>query len=139
MELLPLAFVITPNIPEAERLVGFSITKEADMRRAAEEIRALGARAVLIKGGHLGGRRQEPGELREAIDVLLDEAGKFTVFREQFVDLGDVHGSGCTLSAAIAACLAKQMNLEEAVGAAKSFVTEAIRAAPQMGRGARPL
>ena len=139
MELLPLACVITPNIPEAERLVGFAITKEADMRRAAEEIRALGARAVLIKGGHLGGRRQDPGELREAIDVLLDEAGKFTVFREQFVDVGEVHGSGCTLSAAIAACLAKQMNLEEAVGAAKSFVTEAIRAAPQMGRGARPL
>ena len=109
------------------------------MRRAAEEIRALGARAVLIKGGHLGERRQDPGKLREAIDVLLDEAGKFTVFREQFVDVGEVHGSGCTLSSAIAACLAKQMNLEEAVGAAKSFVTEAIRAAPRMGRGARPL
>lgn len=139
MELFPQACVITPNIPEAERLVGFSIAEEADMRRAAEEIRALGARAVLIKGGHLGGRREEPGELREAIDVLLDEAGKFTVFREQFVGVGEVHGSGCTLSAAIAACLAKQMNLEEAVGAAKSFVTEAIRAAPQMGRGARPL
>ncbi len=138
-ELLPLGCVITPNIPEAERLVGFSITKQADMRRAAEEIQALGARAVLIKGGHLGGRRQDPGEPREAIDVLLDEAGKFTVFREQFVDVGEVHGSGCTLSAALAACLAKQMDLVDAVGAAKSFVTEAIRAAPRIGHGARPL
>src|ERR1700730_5785036 len=103
MELLPLACVVTPNIPEAERLVGFSITTEADMRRAAEEIRALGARAVIIKGGHLGDRRQDPGKLREAIDVLLDEAGKLTIFREPFVDVGEVHGSGCTLSAAIAA------------------------------------
>ena len=146
VELLPLACVITPNVPEAERLVGFSIAKESDMRRAAEAIRALGARAVLIKGGHLRDRRQmeeggrqEPGKVGEALDVLLDEAGKFTVFREHFVDVGEVHGSGCTLSAAIAACLAIQMNLEEAIQAAKSFVTEAIRAAPRMGRGARPL
>jgi hydroxymethylpyrimidine kinase/phosphomethylpyrimidine kinase len=128
-QLFPLARVVTPNIPEAEKLAGFNIESEDDMRRAAEVIQSIGARAVLVKGGHRG----------EAIDILLSDDGTFTEFRGEYVDVGEVHGSGCTLSAAIAACLGKGMTLEEAVGAAKKYVTEAIRSAPRIGHGARPL
>jgi hydroxymethylpyrimidine kinase/phosphomethylpyrimidine kinase len=151
-ELLPLAYVVTPNIPEAETLSGTTITSEADMQRAAAIIRELGAPAVLIKGGHLGrqqaeGRRQEAGskmqeggsptvsegskakpqdESDDAIDVLNNE-GRVTVFRERRVSGAALHGSGCILSAGIAAGLGKGMTLEGAVAAAKSFVFHAIR------------
>jgi hydroxymethylpyrimidine kinase/phosphomethylpyrimidine kinase len=130
--LLRVARVVTPNIPEAERLAGFSIESEADMRRAAEAIRSLGARAVLVKGGHRAIERQ-------AIDVLLDEDARLVEFREEYLDVGEIHGSGCTLSAAIAANLAKGLTLEDAIRAAKNYVTEAIRSAPRIGHGARPL
>lgn len=131
-KLFPLARVVTPNVPEAERLSGISIQTASDMRRAAEAIRSLGARAVLVKGGHT----------TEATDILLTENGDFVEFREEFIEVGEVHGSGCTLSAAIAACLGKGMTLEEAVGAAKNYVTNAIRAlrsSPRIGHGAAPL
>lgn len=135
-ELLPLAVLVTPNISEAERLTGITITSETDMRRAAAAIRELGAGAVLVKGGHLknqspGGRRQKAGEQTEdgsdeAIDVL-DNEGEVTVFRERRVSGAELHGSGCILSAAIAAGLGQGKTLEDSVGAAKSFVLEAIR------------
>ena len=131
-QLLRVARVVTPNIPEAERLAGHSIENEADMRRAAEAIKSLGARAVLVKGGHRAIQQQ-------AIDVLLDEDGSFVEFREEYLEVGEIHGSGCTLSAAIAAGLAKGMTLEDAIRAAKNYVTEAIRSAPRIGHGARPL
>ncbi len=160
-DLFPLALVVTPNIPEAERLTGLTITGESGMRQAAGMIREMGARAVLVKGGHLArrqgaeGRRQTAeGRRREtaingtndearavagqAIDVL-DNGGRVTVFRDELIAGGEVHGSGCTLSAAIAACLGKGQNLEEAIQAAKSFVTDAIRRSPAIGHGARPL
>ena len=161
-DLFPLALVVTPNIPEAERLTGLTITDESGMRQAARIIREMGARAVLIKGGHLLGARascppsqqtqgegkrasrrdEEAGRMPalqgEAIDVL-DNDGLVTVFRAELIAGGEVHGSGCTLSAAIAACLGKGQNLEEAIQAAKSFVTEAIRRSPALGHGARPL
>lgn len=121
-ELLLVARVVTPNIPEAERLAGFSIKSEADMRRAAEVIRSLGARAVLVKGGH------RLTSQADAVDFLLDETGNFVNFREEYIDVGDVHGSGCTLSAAIAANLGKGLSLNEAVGAAKTYLTKQIRA-----------
>src|SRR5215467_6056621 len=111
--LFPLARVVTPNIPEAEKLTGLSIHNESDMRRAAEAIQAIGARAVLVKGGH----RSLNGV---ALDLLLSE-GTFTEFRSEYLDVGEVHGSGCTLSAAIAAGLAKRLALEAAVGAAKKY------------------
>lgn len=132
VKLIPLARVVTPNVPEAERLSGIQIETEADMRRAAEVIRSLGARAILVKGAHTA----------KATDILLDEHGNFIEFREEFIDVGEVHGSGCTLSAAIAAGLGKGMTLEEAVGAAKKYVTDAIRALrsnPRIGHGAAPL
>jgi hydroxymethylpyrimidine/phosphomethylpyrimidine kinase len=138
-ELLPLALVVTPNIPEAERFAGFSIADEVDMRRAGEAILALGARAVLVKGGHRGkgARTMESGE--EAIDIMLDNAGNFVDLRAEFLQVGEVHGSGCTLSAAIAANLAKSLDLAEAVRRAKRYVTDAIRSASRLGHGSRPL
>ncbi|HEY0077713.1 MAG TPA: bifunctional hydroxymethylpyrimidine kinase/phosphomethylpyrimidine kinase [Pyrinomonadaceae bacterium] len=130
-ELLPLARVVTPNIPEAERITGIErIEDEAGMRRAARRIRELGARAVLVKGGHLGGR--------EAVDVLDDE-GRVSIFRAPRIESNATHGTGCTLAAAIVACLARGMNLEEAVRKAKRFVTDAIRYAPQIGGGHSPV
>ena len=131
-KLFPLARVVTPNIPEAEKLAGFAIESESDMRRAAEAIQLIGARAVLVKGGH-----RSIGD--QALDVLLTEGGIFTEFRTEYLDVGEVHGSGCTLSAAIAACLGKGLPLEDAVAAAKKYVTDAIRSAPRIGHGARPL
>ncbi|MFN2515215.1 MAG: hydroxymethylpyrimidine/phosphomethylpyrimidine kinase [Pyrinomonadaceae bacterium] len=146
-EMLPLARLLTPNIPEAEQLTSLTITSESEMRHAAAMIRGMGARAVLIKGGHLGrqkaggGRQKAEGrkqkaeteradaefELAEdAIDVL-DNEGKVTVFREKRVVDVELHGSGCILSAAIAAGLGKGMTLEDSISAAKTFVLESIR------------
>lgn len=119
--LLPLARLVTPNIPEAERLAGFPINSEADMKRAAEAIKLLGAPAVLVKGGHRS-------ELQaDAVDILIDDAGRFTTFREVYIDVGEVHGTGCTLSAAIAANLALGLSLIDAIDAAKKYLTEQIR------------
>jgi len=128
-ELIPLACVVTPNIPEAETLTGITITSETDMRHAAAAIRQMGAAAVLVKGGHLAG---------DAIDVL-DNGGKVMVFREQRICGAALHGSGCILSAAIAAGLGKGIALEDSVGAAKSFVLEEIRdsARNESGRPSR--
>ena len=77
--------------------------------------------------------------MAQALDVLLTENGIFTEFRSDYIEVGEVHGSGCTLSAAIAAGLGRGLNLEEAVGAAKKYVTDAIRNAPRLGHGAMPL
>jgi hydroxymethylpyrimidine kinase/phosphomethylpyrimidine kinase len=130
-ELLPLARVLTPNLPEAERITGLRVEDEDGMRRAARLMRGLGARAVLVKGGHLQGQE-------EAIDVL-DDDGRVIVLRGEWIETTSTHGTGCTLSAAIAACLGRGMNLEEAVGTAKRFVADAIRRAPGLGRGHGPI
>jgi len=130
-ELLPLARVVTPNIPEAERLTGLGgIADEAGMREAARLIRReTGVRAVLIKGGHLAG---------DALD-LLDDAGTIQLFRASRIETTATHGTGCTLAAAIAACLARGLRLPAAIETAKRFVTAAIRNAPQLGRGTAPI
>ena len=117
-QLFPLSRVVTPNISEAERLTGASITSQADMRAAAARIRELGAPAVLVKGGHLP---EAAGGTDQAIDVL-DDDGKVTVFSEERVSGVELHGSGCILSAAIAAGLGKGMTLEESIAGAKNFV-----------------
>lgn len=121
-ELLPVALVVTPNVPEAERLAGFRIHKTADMRRAAQAIRELGVGAVLIKGGHLNYQKGSA----EAVDIL-DNDGDVTVFRSEWIAVAGVRGTGCTLSAAIAASLAKGLGLEDSVREAKRYVTEIIR------------
>ena len=117
-ELFGVSRVVTPNIPEAEALTGLQITSELLMREAAAQIRNMGARAVLIKGGHLGGD--------QSIDVL-DDDGQVTVFRGERIQGAKLHGSGCLLSAAIAAGLGKGMTLENAVADAKHFVLGELR------------
>ncbi|MGI8654878.1 MAG: bifunctional hydroxymethylpyrimidine kinase/phosphomethylpyrimidine kinase [Pyrinomonadaceae bacterium] len=129
-ELFPLARLVTPNIPEAERITGLHLRNEREMLEAARLIRRkMGARAVLVKGGHLTG---------EAIDVLDDE-GRVTIFRAERIETRNTHGTGCTLAAAVAACLARGMDLENAVDTAKRFVADAIRYAPQLGHGDGPI
>jgi hydroxymethylpyrimidine/phosphomethylpyrimidine kinase len=128
-ELLPLARLVTPNIPEAERITGLRITDEDEMREAARRMRGMGARAVLVKGGHLEG---------DALDVL-DNEGQITIFRGARIVTNATHGTGCTLAAAIAACLAKRMDLISAISTAKRFVKDAIRDAPHIGRGHAPI
>ena len=134
-ELMPLARLITPNIPEAEVLTGVSIEDEAGMRAAAAKLREMAASAVLIKGGHLRGpevgsqrsevRSQRSAE-RQAIDVL-DDAGEITVFRAEWIDAQPVRGTGCMLSSAIAANLALGNSLSESVRIAKQFVAGQIQ------------
>ena len=121
-ELMPLARLVTPNILEAETLTGIPIANESDMRAAAAKLREAGARAVLVKGGHL------PVLQSEAIDVL-DYDGTVTVFRGEWIDGPPVRGTGCMLSAAIAASLAAGMTLQESVSAAKRFVAGVMRSA----------
>lgn len=129
-ELLPLARVVTPNIPEAERITKLEIRDEEGMRRAARALREMGAQAVLIKGGHL--------QTEDAFDVL-DDNGQVRVFCERRIDTTATHGTGCTLAAAIAAALAHGMDLEAATATAKRFVTDAIRHAPRIGHGHSPV
>lgn len=128
-ELLPLARVVTPNIPEAEKLSGMNIRNEEEMRQAAARIRELGARAVLVKGGHLAEQRSEVRDQtsgEEAVD-LLDDEGQVTIFRSEWIEAANVSGTGCMLSSAIAASLAKGSDLKDAVTTAKQFVSDRIR------------
>jgi hydroxymethylpyrimidine/phosphomethylpyrimidine kinase len=128
-ELLPRAALVTPNVPEAEALTGIAIRGVEEMRRAAEEIRAMGPQAVLIKGGHLAGA---------AVDGLWDGADwrEFPAYR---INTVHTHGTGCTYSAAITAHLARGLKLGDAVAEAKRFVHEAIRTNPGLGRGSGPV
>jgi hydroxymethylpyrimidine/phosphomethylpyrimidine kinase len=142
-ELLPLARVLTPNIPEAERLTGLRVTDEEGMRRAARRLREMGARAVLIKGGHLPGQgagvREAEANACASVPDLLDEEGRVTVFRGERIETNSTHGTGCTLAAAIAACLGLGLSLQDAVGHAKRFVADALRQAPGLGHGPGPI
>jgi len=130
-DLLPLVRVITPNIPEAAALSGAEISDELGMREAATKLRELGARAVLIKGGHL---KKEAGAEFEAIDVL-DDDGSITVLRGRWIEAGPVRGTGCMLSSAIAAGLAKRNSLPEAVAAARQFVAAEIKKSELRSQG----
>lgn len=119
--LFPLARLVTPNIPEAELITGLEIRNVEAMREAAAAIRKLGARAVLIKGGHL----TSPDRLEEAID-LLDEEGEVTILSGRRITNASVRGSGCMLSAAIAAGLAHRKSLHDSIVDAKQFVAQVI-------------
>jgi hydroxymethylpyrimidine/phosphomethylpyrimidine kinase len=128
--LLPLCDVVTPNLDEAAILAGKAVGNVADMRAAAEVLVARGARAALIKGGHL------PGAV--VIDVLFDGA-EFREFRRPKLETRSTHGTGCTLSAAVAAGLAHGRGVERAVEDALDFVHRAIAEAPSLGSGNGPL
>ena len=130
--LLPLALVVTPNIPEAESISGVSIGSKADMVRAARAIQSLGTRNVVIKGGHLG-RNADP------CDLLLTEDGSEILMCSERVVTSSTHGTGCTFAAALAAALALGMSVEEAFERAKSFVTEALKGALPLGKGHGPV
>lgn len=129
--ILPLATLVTPNLPEAAGLAGFAVETRDDMRRAAAAIVAMGPAAVLVKGGHL----EDAGE---AADLLVDRIGE-TWLSSPRIQTPHTHGTGCTLSAAIAAHLARGDSLSDAVAAAKVFVTEAIRHALALGGGIGPV
>ncbi len=127
--LLPRARLITPNLAEAEALTGTAIRDLNGMRRAAQTLILMGARAALVKGGHLEGA---------AVDVLYD-GDSFHEFPAERIDTRHTHGTGCTYSAAITAELALGLPLVEAVERAKAYVTEAIRTAPGLGGGSGPV
>jgi hydroxymethylpyrimidine/phosphomethylpyrimidine kinase len=127
--LFPLAEVVTANGPEATALTDLPVASVTDARRAAERLVGLGARAAIVKGGHLDG---------PAIDVLYD--GRTVMeFRADRIDTPHTHGTGCTFAAAIAARLALGDTLLDATERAKHYVTEAIRHAPRLGHGHGPL
>jgi hydroxymethylpyrimidine/phosphomethylpyrimidine kinase len=128
--LLPMATLLTPNLPEAEVLAGFPVRVEADMKRAAEKLMALGAKAVLMKGGHLEGDR--------VVDLLFHD-GTVDRFEDARIQSRSTHGTGCTLASATAAGLAQKMSLRDSVARARSYVREAIASAPGYGRGHGPL
>ena len=127
--LLPLAAISTPNIPEAEVLCGFSITDEKGMLEAAAKIGETLKGAILIKGGHLDG----------AASDLLWQNGAYEWFREERVDNPNTHGTGCTLSSAIACNLAAGKSLSESVKDAKRYLTGALKAKLDIGKGSGPL
>jgi hydroxymethylpyrimidine/phosphomethylpyrimidine kinase len=128
--IVPLASVVTPNLPEASGLAGFDVATKEDMARAAEAILELGAGAVLVKGGHLEG----PG----SDDLFVAPGGSEWLTAER-IDSPHTHGTGCVLSSAIAAYLARGEDLVEAVRQGKEFVTEAIRHALHIGHGIGPV
>lgn len=127
--LLPLAYVITPNIPEAEEILGRRLTTEEDYRRAAVDIHALGPRHVVLKGGHRAG---------DATDLLYD-GKEIHAFSAPRFDSRHTHGTGCTFASAIAALLARGLALPEAVRGAKTYLTRAIEQAFPIGHGNGPV
>jgi hydroxymethylpyrimidine/phosphomethylpyrimidine kinase len=127
--LMPVASLLTPNLPEAADLAGMQIHNLEQMREAAIRLAGLGARAVLIKGGHLEG---------DAVDLLWTGADWYE-FRAPRIQTRHTHGTGCTYSAAITAELASGADLHTAVSRAKQFITEAIRTNPGIGRGCGPV
>lgn len=127
--LVPRATLLTPNLAEASRLTGVAVENQAGMRRAAERLIEMGAKAVLVKGGHLCG---------DPVDILFDGT-EWSEFPAPRVPTVHTHGTGCTYSAAITAELAKGASLREAVARAKVFITEAIRTNPGLGGGSGPV
>ncbi len=129
--LIARATVVTPNLPEAELLAGMPIPDLAARRRAAAAILGLGAKAVLIKGGH--------GSEDPLVDLLVEAGGRETEFTSRRLDTRHTHGTGCTLASAIAASLAQGLALAAAVERARAYVHEAMRSAPGFGTGHGPL
>src|SRR5262249_48939583 len=128
--LLPLALVVTPNLPEAEALTGLSITGPDAMREAAIRLHGRGARFVVVKGGHLEGSP-------ESVDLGYD-GRDFVELRAARIATKNTHGTGCTFSAAIAAGLARGLSPMSAIRRAKRYVTRAIEASLALGRGHGP-
>lgn len=151
-KLFPLSDLITPNIPEAERIAGIKINSESDLEKAARIMQNFGAKNVLIKGGHHFAENTSANadmndnpdktraleEKRHAIDYLW-VSETLHIWKSAYIETKSTHGTGCTLSAAIAANLALGKSLTESIGIAKKFVTEAIRTSPNIGKGHSPV
>lgn len=146
--LFPLSDLVTPNIPEAERIAKMKIATEADIEKAARIMQSMGAKNVLIKGGHLGNAEFGLGNAELGKNAIVKElkardylfiGDELHIFEADFIDTTATHGTGCTLAAAITANLALGKNLKEAVEISKKFVTEAIRTAPNLGHGHSPI
>ena len=129
-ELLPLAYVVTPNVPEADALTGLRVTDMESMQEAARALHDKGPRYVVVKGGHLAGP--------EAVDLFFD-GSSFETFSSARIDTKNTHGTGCTFSAAIAGLLAKGFDVVASVEGAKAYLTKAIRHALPLGKGHGPL
>ena len=129
-ELIPLAAIVTPNVPEAEHLAGMEIKTIDDMKHAGGRILSLGCKAVLVKGGHM--------DSHIVSDVLVSGDG-VQIFQQARIDTQNTHGTGCTLASAIATGLAQKLTLSEAVTRARAYVLKAIETAPQIGHGHGPL
>jgi hydroxymethylpyrimidine/phosphomethylpyrimidine kinase len=127
-DLLPLAFVVTPNIPEAEILAKMEISSIEDMKRAAVKIHALGVKNVLIKGGHLPGNRKS-----DVTDILYD--GNYYEFSSKRINLSGIHGTGCTFASAVAAGIAKGESIVDSALRARILMTAAIKNAVNPGKG----
>lgn len=128
-KLLPIATLITPNIPEAEELAGMSISNEKDMEQAAEDISKKYSCAVLLKGGH---------QINDANDLLYAN-GKYYWFYGKRINNDNTHGTGCTLSSAIASNLAKGYDLQQAVSLAKDYISDALSSMLDLGKGSGPM
>ena len=129
-ELLPMATLITPNIPEAEVLAGVEIRSKEDMEQAAKRICETYGCSVLLKGGH---------QLNDANDLLYEKSGSSAWFEGKRIDNPNTHGTGCTLSSAIASNLAKGRNLKTAVQYAKDYISGALSAMLDLGKGSGPM
>ncbi|MEK4284810.1 MULTISPECIES: bifunctional hydroxymethylpyrimidine kinase/phosphomethylpyrimidine kinase [Ureibacillus] len=129
-ELLPIATVLTPNIPEAETITGMKIETADDIQQAAAKILQLGVNCVVMKGGHLEGP--------SAVDTVFFQDGSFFQLKSKRIDTKHTHGTGCTFSAAITANLGKGLSLKESVIEAKKFVQMAIENPLNIGRGHGP-
>ncbi len=127
--ILPKAFLLTPNLPEAERICNMTIQTPDEMREAARRIHQMGCPNILIKGGHLDG---------DALDILYDGTG-FHSYTSKRIPTKHTHGTGCTLSSAIASNLGLGLPIDQAVQRAKKYVTTAIEHAPGLGKGNGPL
>lgn len=143
-KLFPLADVITPNIPEAERISQMKIETEEDIKKSTKIMHELGAKNVLIKGGHLESSefRVQSSELQNENRTVKDYlflGDELKVFEAEYVETTSKHGTGCTLAAAITANLALGKDLVEAVEIAKNFVNKAIKTSPNIGKGNSPI
>ncbi len=127
--LFPISRVITPNIPEAQALTGLSVSTREDMEKAAKELGDTYGCAVLVKGGH---------SIEDACDVLYEE-GEFIWFNGKRIDSSNTHGTGCTLSSAIASNLALGKSLTDSITSAKKYVADAIESGLNLGKGSGPL
>ena len=127
-ELLPLATLVTPNLPEAEVICGFEVSNKAQMLQAAEYIMSLGAKNVLLKGGHL----------QDTADDLLYTREGATWFEAARIHTKNTHGTGCTLSSSLASNMAKGLSMVEAVQESKEYITEVIKHSLEIGKGCGP-